>query len=106
MVADEPARPMEWVAYQWRPGTDPDPRPLRDLTESEGHVLLLERGWTLELSCDDDAIWVAAAAADGGAPATARLETPRWWLPSRSGRALAIAEELATALATKVEGVP
>ena len=36
---------------------------------------LLERGWTLELSCDDDAIWVAAAAADGGAPATARLET-------------------------------
>ena len=42
MVADEPARPMEWVAYQWRPGTDPDPRPLRDLTESEGHVLLLE----------------------------------------------------------------
>ena len=67
---------------------------------------LLERGWTLELSCDDDAIWVAAAAADGGAPATARLETPRWWLPSRSGRALAIAEELATALATKVDGVP
>ena len=67
---------------------------------------LHERGWSLELGCDDDAIWVAASAADGGAPATARLETPRWWLPSRSGRALAIAEELATALAARVDGAP
>jgi hypothetical protein len=66
---------------------------------------LLERGWSLEPGCDDDAIWVVARAGDG-APATARLETPRWWLPSRSGRALAIAEELATALAAEVDGAP
>lgn len=64
---------------------------------------LLARGWSLELGCDDDAIWVAAGAAGGDPSATARLETPRWWLPSRSGRALAIAEELATALAAKVD---
>jgi hypothetical protein len=58
---------------------------------------LLEHGWSLELGCDDRAIW-AVAAGPAGAGATARVETPRWWLPSRSGRALAIAEELATAL--------
>jgi diguanylate cyclase (GGDEF)-like protein len=55
LASQEPARPLEWVAYQWRPGADPDPRPLRDLTDSEGHVLLLE----LE---GEDAILIAGAA--------------------------------------------
>ena len=55
-------------------------------------------GWSLELACDSAAI-LAVAAAPGSDPSTVvRVETPRWWLPSRSGRALAIAEELATAL--------
>jgi diguanylate cyclase (GGDEF)-like protein len=49
------ASPLEWLAYQWRPGTDPDPRPLRDIDESEGHVLLLE----LE---GEEAILIAGAA--------------------------------------------
>lgn len=64
---------------------------------------LLERGWSLELSCDDDAISVAGAAPQGGRRAVAVLRTPRWWLPSRSGRALAIAEELATSLAAEAD---
>jgi hypothetical protein len=57
-----------------------------------------EEGWSLELACDADAIWAVATPPAPGAPASARVETPRWWLPPRSGRALAIAEELATAL--------
>lgn len=58
---------------------------------------LLERGWTLDLACDDTAIWVTAIG-PAGTRAEARLNAPRWWLPSRSGRALAISEELAQAL--------
>ena len=57
-----------------------------------------EAGWSLDLACDTDAIWARAAGAAPGESATARVETPRWWLPSRSGRALAIAEDLATQL--------
>ena len=38
----EETRPIEWVAYQWLPGMEPSARPLRELHESEGHVLLLE----------------------------------------------------------------
>lgn len=58
---------------------------------------LLQRGWTLEPGCDDDAVWVRAAG-PGGEAADARLQTQRWWLPTRSGRALAIAEELVDSL--------
>jgi hypothetical protein len=57
-----------------------------------------EAGWTLELGCDNGAIRAAAGAPGGGAAEAAEVATPRWWLPSRSGRALAIAEELAIAL--------
>jgi hypothetical protein len=57
-----------------------------------------EAGWSLELACDSAAIWAVATAPASGASTVARVETPRWWLPTRSGRALAIAEELATAL--------
>lgn len=56
----------------------------------------LEHGWSIEPACDDDAIWVDATAV--GRNVSTRLETPRWWLPGRSGRALAIAEELAVSL--------
>lgn len=64
---------------------------------------LLQRGWSLELSCDDDAIRVVGTAPGGARRVSAALETPRWWLPSRSGRALAIAAALATSLAAKVD---
>ncbi|HEX6068442.1 MAG TPA: hypothetical protein VFZ18_01420 [Longimicrobiaceae bacterium] len=57
-----------------------------------------EAGWSLELACDSAAIWAVASAPGSEDATVARVETPRWWLPSRSGRALAIAEELATAL--------
>ena len=57
-----------------------------------------EEGWSLELACDAAAIWAVASAPGSDASSLARVETPRWWLPSRSGRALAIAEELATTL--------
>ena len=57
-----------------------------------------EEGWSLELACDSAAIWAVASAPGSDASSVARVETPRWWLPSRSGRALAIAEELATVL--------
>jgi diguanylate cyclase (GGDEF)-like protein len=43
------------MAYQWLPGTEPAPRPLREIDESEGHVLLLE----LE---GEEAILIAGAA--------------------------------------------
>ena len=53
--APEAARPLEWVAYQWRPEGEPDARPLGEIDESEGHVLLLE----LE---GEEAILIAGAA--------------------------------------------
>lgn len=58
---------------------------------------LLQRRWAFDLACDDDAVWVRATG-PAGERAEARLETPRWWLPSRSGRALAIAEGLVDSL--------
>jgi len=67
---------------------------------------LLEGGWTLDLSCGDEAIRVVGTAPGGGRQLSAALETPRWWLLSRSGRALAIAEELATALISEAEDTP
>jgi hypothetical protein len=93
-----------------RSGSMPLSRPQREMLAHVEALLgrhpklqpLLESGWRLELACDDVAIWVTATAAAGGEPASARMQTPRWWLPSRSGRALAIAEALATSL---VEGV-
>jgi hypothetical protein len=57
-----------------------------------------DEGWSLELACDSAAIWAVASAPGTDESTVARVETPRWWLPSRSGRALAIAEELATTL--------
>lgn len=64
---------------------------------------LLEEGGSLELACDDDAIWVVASRPGEAELPQARVETPRWWLPPRSGRALAIAEELATTLVAAIE---
>ena len=58
----------------------------------------LEAGWTADLGCDDDAIWATLSLPGEVDPVRARLATPRWWLPPRSGRALAIAEALATEL--------
>jgi diguanylate cyclase (GGDEF)-like protein len=55
MPPHEPLSPLEWVAYQWSPGGEPDARPLRELENSEGHVLMLE----LE---GEDAILIAGAA--------------------------------------------
>ena len=67
---------------------------------------LLESGWSLEISCDDSAIRVDAAGPAPGTTASTELRTPRWWLPARSGRALAIAEELAVALAAEIDPDP
>jgi hypothetical protein len=61
-----------------------------------------EAGWSLNIGCDTDAIWATATPPDGGEARTARLATPRWWLPSRSGRALAITEELAESLEREI----
>lgn len=66
-------------------------------------VKIWEAGWSLELASDREAIWASATPAsdaevDSPPEAIVRIETPRWWLPPRSGRALAIAEGLAEAL--------
>ena len=55
LPAAEAPRPFDWVAYQWRPGNEPEARPLQEIDESEGHVLLLD----LE---GEDAILIAGAA--------------------------------------------
>ena len=65
-------------------------------------VATWEAGWALELGCDTDAIWARALPSPPADPLEARMETPRWWLPSRSGRALAIAEALATQLEQEI----
>ena len=62
-----------------------------------------EAGYALELDCDDEAIWATLAAPASAARVVARMETPRWWLPGRSGRALAIAERLASDLHHEIE---
>jgi hypothetical protein len=61
-----------------------------------------DAGWSLGLACDSDAIWATATPPEGGEARMARLATPRWWLPSRSGRALAITEELAESLEAEI----
>ena len=66
----------------------------------------LQAGWTVELGCDDDAIWAALSRPGEADAVRARLATPRWWLPPRSGRALAIAEGLATDLEQGIQALP
>jgi hypothetical protein len=65
-----------------------------------------EAGWSFELMCDEDALWATLTSPQGARIAGARIDTPRWWLPSRSGRALALAEGLATDLQTAIESHP
>ncbi|HEX6923821.1 MAG TPA: hypothetical protein VF167_00215 [Longimicrobiaceae bacterium] len=87
------------------PGSAPLTRAQSDMMTQVDAILgrhpriqpLLERGWTLDLGCNDTAIWVTAVGPERSR-AEARLDAPRWWLPSRSGRALAITEELVQAL--------
>ena len=93
-----------------RSGSVPLSRPQREMLD---HVEALlgrhprlasarEAGWSLSLGCDTDAIWATATPPGDEEARTARLATPRWWLPSRSGRALAITAELAESLDAEI----
>lgn len=61
-------------------------------------------GGRLEPGCDLSEIRVVARSAEGTVLGEARHEAPRWWLPDRSGRARAIAEDLASTLQATLVG--
>ena len=59
---------------------------------------LIEDGGCLEPHCDFQEIRVVARSARGEVLGEATHDHPRWWLPTRSGRARALAEDLAASL--------
>ena len=59
---------------------------------------VLASGGRLEPQCDVAEIRVVARSAEGAVLGEARHQAPRWWLPERSGRARALAEDLASTL--------
>ena len=63
---------------------------------------IMEHGGRLEPECDFEEIRVVARSSRGDVLGEATHDRPRWWLPTRSGRARAIAEDLATALESAI----
>lgn len=63
---------------------------------------VIEKGGRIEPECDVREIRVVMRSAGGEVLGEASHGRPRWWLPARSGRARAIAEDLAAALAAAI----
>lgn len=59
---------------------------------------VIDAGGHLESRCDHAGIRVVARSAAGDLLGEAHHQAPRWWLPVRSGRARALAEDLASTL--------